>query len=649
MWKFRGMAKGEDSVDPIQGEFFASEEIGDLSEILIRESIQNSLDARLDKDNGVAEVAITYKTSHLTFSELQAEGMPLCGLAPHISAENSGLNPDSIPKPSHKADYLVVEDFGTRGLNGDPDFDDSDRPVTLDDRGFYDFFFFWRNIGRSGKKDGIGSWGLGKHVFPAASRINAYFGLTCRSEDKRRLLMGKSILKIHHHESRKYAPYGYFGHFDEQDFFALPFDEESHIRSFAEIFQVRREAESGLSVVVPFPKIGLLDPKPLVESVLRDYFYPVIRGRLKVTVDYEGCAKIVIDDMTIKAVAKEYLASDEMLLKTIDLAIWSAELSEEEVIVLNSPDLHRVPSVADLEIPDEMLGCIRASLEEKGKIALRVPVRVKLDGREPEQGVFDICFMQTDIARCVPAKYIRQGIDVKNVNRAKLDAGCIALVEVHDSLLGTLLRVSEPPAHDRWEQRNNEDLLAQYDRGSKTIGFVKSAPYEIWRRISKKNVEQNRDLLRDIFHLDASDIPSGKKQKSGGDKKKKEPEEVVDPPPASVRMVRTEKITGKVSGFEISPAEKATHMPDTITVKTAYRVAAGNHFSKYSPLDFKLGRKPIKIKMAGVKKVSCEENLLVLSIVKKKFKVEVTGFDPNRDLVVDVKPAREEAGDDQEV
>jgi hypothetical protein len=649
MWKFRGMAKGEDSVDPIQGEFFASEEIGDLSEILIRESIQNSLDARVDKNGVAAEVAISYRMSDYSFSDLQAEGMPLSGLAPHISAENSGLNAGSIPKPDDKVDYLVVEDFGTRGLNGDPDFDDSDRPVVLDDRGYYDFFFFWRNIGRSGKKEGIGSWGLGKHVFPAASRINAYFGLTCRAEDNKRLLMGKSILKIHHHESRKYAPYGYFGRFEEQNFFALPFDQDHQISSFREIFQIRRDTEPGLSVVVPFPRTGLLDPKPLVESVLRDYFYPVIRGRLKVSVSYEGCPAIMIDDTTIKAVAREYLASDEMLLKTIDLAIWSAGLPEEEVIVLNSPCLNRVPSVADIEISEELLGTIRESLQEKGKVALRVPVRVKLDGAEPERGEFDICFTQTDIARCVPAKYIRQGIDVKNANRAKLDAGCIALVEVHDHVLGWLLRISEPPAHDRWEQRNNEDLLARYDRGSKTIGFVKSAPYEIWRRISKKNVEQNRDLLRDIFHLDVSDIPSGKKQQSGSDKKKKEPEEVVDPPESSVRMVRTEKITGKVSGFVVSTAENATHTPDSITVKAAYRVSAGNHFSKYSPLDFRLNRTPIKIKMAGVKKISCEDNQLVLKVVKKKFSIEVTGFDPNRDLVVDVKPAREEAGDDQEV
>ena len=114
-------------------------------------------------------------------------------------------------------------------------------------------------------------------------------------------------------------------------------------------------------------------------------------------------------------------------------------------------------------------------------------------------------------------------------------------------------------------------------------------------------------------------------------------------------MVRTEKITGAVSGFVVASAENATHIPDTIAVKTAYRVAAGNHFSKYSPLDFRLNRKPLKIKMAGAKKISCDQNEMIFKVHKKKFRVEVSGFDPNRDLVVQVVPAREEADDDQEV
>jgi len=652
MWKFRKMMKGEDSVDPIQGEFFSSEEIGDLSEVLIRESIQNSLDARIDKENKVAEVFISYGFSEYSFSDLKEEGMPLYGLDSHISAENSGLNLNKIPKPDEKVDYLVVEDFGTRGLNGDQNYNDNNSPVPIDDHKLYDFFFFWRNIGRSGKKDGLGSWGLGKQVFPAASRINSYFGLTCRSEDNQKLLMGKSILKIHHHNKKKYAPYGYYGQFDDEDFFALPFIEEDHINSFTEIFKLQRNSEHGLSVIIPFPKPELGSPNPLAISVLKDYFYPIIQGRLKVVIKYKDCEEIVIDHTTIKVVAKKYITNDEILLKTIDLAIWSIRLVDEDIIRFASPDLHKKPSVANIEISEEILRKIRSSLEEKGKVALRVPVRVSSKKTSSKEGFFDICFAQTDSLNRVPVKYLRQGIDIKNaVKRSKLDIGCIALLEVNDNVLGRLLRISEPPAHDRWDPRNNGDLLEQYEYGAATIKFVKNAPHEIWKRISQKDIKQDKDLLRDLFYLDISSIPLPP-EPTPNIIGPPSPNRIIDPPPPlppikqSVRMIRTEKITGEISGFVVSPAENATHIPNTIQIKVAYRVGVGNQFKKYSPLDFQLNKFPIQIKMEGLEKEICNKNVLFLKVIHERFKLKVVGFDPHRDLVVQVIPIKKEDDDD---
>jgi len=645
MWQFRPMAKGEDSVNPIQGEFFASEEIGDLSEILIREAIQNSLDARIDK-NGLAELTISYKRSRFKYAELLEEDGFFSGLIKHLKAKNNGLRLEKLPDTSEIVDYLVIEDFGTLGLNGDPEYDDDENPIPEDTNEFYDFFFFWRNIGRSGKKDGLGSWGLGKHVFPAASRINTYFGLTCRSEDGRKLLMGKSILKIHHHGGQKYAPYGYFGQTKKDEFFCTPFDTPQRLNAFTDCFNICRNDEPGLSVVIPFPKIELKEPKLLVESVLRDYFYPVIRGRLKVTVRFDDFENITLSSETIKSVAQEYLTDDEMLLKTIDLAIWSSSIGEEQIHVLDAPDLYKTPALSDISIPDRLLSDIRQALQQSGRVLVRVPVRVKTKDGVPERGEFDICFTQTDISKCIPAKYIRQGIDVKNANNhKKLDAGCIALVEVHDPLLGKLLRISEPPAHDRWEQRNNEDLLESYDRGGKTIGFVKNAPHEIWRRISRKNLEKNRELLRDIFHLDINDLESGKKKVP--DKKKKpdiDPQRF-DPPTPKTRMVRTYKTE---SGFTVCNDTNATHVPKAIKISAAYRVPAGNHLKKYNPLDFRLNCDPIEIDNSGVEIVSCSENILALNVINPEFEIKVTGFDANRDLVVQVV-AEKEGDDDQEV
>ena len=44
-WRFREMQPGEINIDPIEGEFFTTEAIGSITDALVRESIQNSLDA----------------------------------------------------------------------------------------------------------------------------------------------------------------------------------------------------------------------------------------------------------------------------------------------------------------------------------------------------------------------------------------------------------------------------------------------------------------------------------------------------------------------------------------------------------------------------------------------------------------------------
>ncbi len=83
--------------------------------------------------------------------------------------------------------YLAVADFGTRGLTGDP----GAVPELDEDAGTRNgYYYFFRNVGRSGKGEGDrGRWGLGKAVLPVSSRIRAIFGLTIRPDDNRPLLL----------------------------------------------------------------------------------------------------------------------------------------------------------------------------------------------------------------------------------------------------------------------------------------------------------------------------------------------------------------------------------------------------------------------------------------------------------------------------
>jgi hypothetical protein len=61
-WHFRSLAIGEKTREPIQGEFFSTEAIHNPTEALVREGIQNSLDAGTESPVRVSGVVFLPRT-----------------------------------------------------------------------------------------------------------------------------------------------------------------------------------------------------------------------------------------------------------------------------------------------------------------------------------------------------------------------------------------------------------------------------------------------------------------------------------------------------------------------------------------------------------------------------------------------------------
>jgi len=139
-WTFRRMDRGEMNIDPIQSEFFTTEAIDGQAEAIVRESIQNSLDAAIPGKKAKVRFRMSNDGEAL---ERDSHSFFLRGLDPHLSAPEVGLT--KRPDDGEPVSFLSIEDFETRGLSGDP--------AQAEDRlgSDNDFFYFWRNIGRSRK------------------------------------------------------------------------------------------------------------------------------------------------------------------------------------------------------------------------------------------------------------------------------------------------------------------------------------------------------------------------------------------------------------------------------------------------------------------------------------------------------------------
>lgn len=375
------MHPGEMNIDPIESEFFSTEVLGSLADALVREAIQNSLDARAGGEP--ARVRFAFSSPAAMLEGDQAERY-LAGLREHLAADRAGIA--QPPPPGEPLSFLVLEDFGTRGLQGDPGQSEDEEIGAAGVRN--DFYYFWRNVGRSRKQSSdLGRWGLGKTVFPAASRINAFFALTVRRDDGRRLLMGQAVLRIHKLDGARYYPYGYFGGFRGD--FALPVDDAEVIDTFRQDFGVARSREPGLSVVIPYPDPDLT-PEAVLPSVVRHYFLPILAGDLVVEVVRDGRAE-TLDARTVMRLVESLGGGEGARLQPlVELARWGLDLAAERFLKLPEPPSGAAPRWGADEGLDQALAPLRRQFATGERIALRVPVWVKPANADAALASFDV-------------------------------------------------------------------------------------------------------------------------------------------------------------------------------------------------------------------------------------------------------------------
>lgn len=623
-WQFREMQPGEMNVDPIEGEFFTTEAIGSITDALVRESIQNSLDAAAGTDP--VKVRFSFFSGPEKGS-VEIRNLYLGGLGPHLQTKHSGLQ--EVPSPSAGLDYILIEDFLTRGLQGDIyQYDDLD-----DDGKRNDFYYFWRNIGRTRKEStDLGRWGLGKTVFQAASRINSFFGLTVREDDDRKLLMGQCVLKIHKVNGKRHSPYGYFGLFDEN--LALPIEDLGYIEKFSEHFVVDRSDEPGLSVLIPYPEEDIR-PVDCAKSVIKHYFFPILSGKLIVEVRFSQKRYLLdaasLDELLKRPRFKEGLGFRGLL----DLVRWAIREPDGAYIRLAEPEPGKAPKLREELFMEEQVERARQNLNENKRLAFYVPISIQRQNSKGFMHSGFSVFLEKDDTLDRPEDYfIRQGITIPEVTSLK-HKGIRALVSISKPDLSTFLGDAENPAHTDWE-RNSKKFKRKYKLGPSTLDFVKSSPREIVKILTQPKKGRDENLLRHLFSLPADFLKQAgqdKKETKGEGDAKGTTSPFIDVSGSS--YLQLHRIKG---GFGLTMQSKAQKVPKFITIWTAYEVRSGNPFKKYTPLDFDLQKPPMKVVTQGAEILIKQNNGIQIQVKRRDFKLAVTGFDMNRDLRIKTNP-----------
>jgi len=613
-WHFRAMDLGEVHVDPVHDEFFKAQ---DLADALVRESIQNSLDARLPRSRSPVRVRFRFASGvHALHADAVRQYFE--GLDEHLQASVKTMH-TVLPREAEAMPFLVIEDFGTRGLTGDPHIDPELEP---DGDVKNDFFYFWRNVGRSNKGEvDRGRWGLGKAVFTVASRIRTIFGITRRVDDDRSLLLGQSVLKTHVLDGQRVYPYGFFARFERRSGLPLPIEDPMLLERFVDDFSVMR-TEPGLSIVVPYYRDDELSLENITASAVHQYFYPILRGDLVVEV-VDGARALRIAADTIDG-----LTNDTDVARLCELARWS--LAQPERIALPERD-DAAPKWEENMLDAARLAPLRDRFAASDRLAFRVPILVKRKRARPASSWFDVYLERDESLRKPEHHFIRRGITIPDVRPPAASSGekaARALIVIDDQALSTFLGDAENPAHSDWSERADK-IRTLYDHGAWTLRFVKNSAAFLASLLARPPVGRDRDLLSDLFSID---MP----EESQEDRAPRIPIRGMGDVPASdapAPGVTIAKISG---GFTIKGADAVVGR--ALRGEVAYRVRAGNPFRKHSPFDFDLAS-DIQVNADGVRLRPTSVNTFELLPSAAKFQVSMKGFDPRRDLIVRVLEA----------
>ena len=593
------------------------------------------------------------------------------GLAPHIQAAAKADAPagSSEAAAMHAAlerldqpmTWLAIEDFGTTGLRGDI------RGNREREAG-NDFWGFFRSVGISPKgEDSAGSWGLGKWVFPDASSINAYLGVTRRVNERRDLLMGMAMLKTHHLDGGvKYPPYGYFAaasDLDDDEWLPLPVDSGSAVEQAIADFRLRRGTGGpGLSIVVPYPREQsdaeeeVLTPATIARAVVIQYFLPIVRGDLVVNICKPGERGRVIDAATIEG-ELQYIArprrddnSIPALHSAIRLARWATGLED---------GAHRelpVPTGRDNDLESVDLPALREEYDRGNALAFQLSLNARRRNPDTTTLVNFRLYLERDDSLPKGHDYFVRGhLRIPEMDHLGVNNKARALILVDgESELGHLLRDAEGPAHAAWDsqaQRLKDRWIGGYDR----VQRVRRAAIRLLQRLTERPEERQYDALADLF-------PSDLEAERGRSRTRRLGTESGDsstPAPAGLSRLSLVRLADIDGGFSFRAAAGATDAAGSIwDLRCAYDVVRGGkgrafrqfeQGAKQGAPDFSL-RNGLAVAHDGCEYEVVGDNALRVSVIRDDFRLTVTGFDERDVLVeaVEARPNQDHDADDTE-
>lgn len=589
--------------------------------ILLREVLQNGLDARVTTANPVI-----VKISARTLSEPDVEFVSQLITEEHLDRFNASV-PHIQDVPKDIRQFLVIEDFGTTGLMGVTDSPD------LDGKG-QNWNAFWFREGEGGKEHGSGNGGAGqgKITYFSTSAIRTIFAYTVRQDDGRGALFGaSSFLRDYDFNSLKWLRDSYWGLAKKHDeaTIAVPTNDAATVEHFREKFGVSREPDqTGLSLVIPAPRS--FSTEEAIQVTIAEFFTPILRGDLVVLfgetrLDTESIMAMADANLTDERARQLHTCTTKGYRIFVKGALEKSRLDEVEIVA----PLDSMSQLTESSFSADALERLREALSTDMSVAVRFTIAVKPKSGGQVPCNFDVHLMCPQDLVHVEQAIVRRDLLIgeEPVGGGSLRQKARGLTLINDLELSKLLLSAEEATHLRWNTRLPR-LREYYKSGPEVVSFVRNAMAKLLEVLMGGDQKRDFRLLARFFPVpgSASQLQTkGKKSPKG-----REPPLLPPIPPPSPKKLVLQALT---DGCRIVPnaayAPTLLDLPIECELEFAYEGLDKDAYAEYDPLDFDLKDPSFTIEGTNCLIKSRTSNVVDFAVLQPDFKLEVTGFDKN--------------------
>jgi len=634
----------------ISEEFF--NDVDTLSEIssLIRESMQNSIDEILDKQLPI-KMRITVgkqnaKLNQEYFSDIYEHA-------------KLSIQPSLLPSLEIESNYLVIEDFNTNGLRGSIS---SQKPTANSSATYHDnyWYFEWKSGETNKLTGGRGSWGVGKIVLSAASRLKTILvyserqSLSCPEPNTNGILFGHSILKYATmSDGKRLRPYRNWmkeikvgGDIDY-----VPTSDLVDINQFREDWRLsRKQKEYGTSIVIPFVK-NTITAERLIQCIIQDYFIAILDGHVICEVIDENNKKFDLNKSNLVSLIEELdedswtsatknkhelIGFCQMYEKRITGKTHKFEVRPEKDFANDWANL-----VFEEALKEEFRSKIESGLCVEFEVITEVPT---LQFGINKNDKFSVLFSKYGREGLSKTLFTRRGIIIPEAFRESKLNGLLSMVIIEENesnFLQQMLRLSEGPAHKNWTATGDKVLGRYESKGlKKTIIWVKNSAQSIFKKLQpNQNIADDRSLAKYFPDEEPNDLrgtTDGDGDVGAGKSKGGQGGSGGIGVPRGGRLVKIEAGDNsgsiKIMPIDLSRIEKGM----LFEIEIAYALRGGDSFSAWDYEDFDLNKLLDNDKTRGVN-TRFTDNKVFMEVVKKDFELAFANFDENRDVSIEVK------------